>query len=1490
MQIFDRPFCFHNVRFDQTSQYGSIWPSILDFFDLININFDQSFSSSSSSTLWIDRTCSEQTLFAWIPLLLFGISLLIESFFNHRQRDTDPNRQLRLQCSSFVSKKSLISVYFLMKLLCCVSLFSICMMRIIFWFLWANRNDPLAPLIDDSLKTISWIIVTIILFRNHHQNRPSSASVFVFLVTESAIHLFFITLFWLNIFDVIYPQSLYDLESTPSMVMLKTFYTLIVMNFLLFECQTDTDSTQIDSRSSNKSLREKLISPETISSFFSKITFSWFTEFVMKVWHNKTAFQEDLWLLNSDQTSQQVLQPFKRFYQKLRNQKRSISIMRILFRIYWLDLLWIAFLRLCSSLFIFVNPIVLDSIISFLNPTNTEPKWKGFLYSILMFVSPMLESMFNSQHEYRINLVTMRMKTSITAIVYHKSLRLSNIARQRFSTGEIVNLISVDAFRIVDLVNNLNTIWSAPLQILVGVYLLWLQLRYASFAGFSFMLLVVPINIILTQTIRTLQLRLMSKKDSRSKLINEILNGIKVIKLNSWENHFERKINEFRSIEMKQLRFIAYCQAFMNSFFSSASIFVALFSFLAFTLISPDNVLDANRAFVSLALFNVIRIPLVFLPLFFNFVGIALVSIDRLNQFLQCSEVENLLENPGRFPSKIEREQSNTFDKTHLKISNGNFAWNKDDPIPTLSDINIVIESRRLVGIVGGVGSGKSSLMSAILGEMEKLSGKVDIRGRIAYVPQEAWILNDTIRENILLNKKYDAKKYKKVLEACSLEVDLTMFAAGDMTEVGEKGINLSGGQKQRISLARAIYSNSDIYLLDNPLSALDAHVSKHIFDNVIGPKGCLRNKTRVLVTSKLSLLPMMDHIIYMSRGEIKDNGKFDDLLESRGEFSEYVSEYYIDHEKEDLDDEEWADEIKPKIQPVIEKVIRSQSLQMNRDHSIQESRLFASNFISQTFHRSKELSFIESEEILLENIDFNKGRLIGDENIAEGEISSVNQKIYLKTIGFYFCMLILDSLLVSNVFQILNSLWLSEWSNDSLRPLEEQTVIFSFFGTLGICLGCVKASKILHDRMLKRVLRAPMSFFDTTPIGRILNRFTRDIDTVDSRISTNLRIFIMQVLRTFVAFGFIGFQTPLIVLFFVPLIFGYYWLQGIYRYTLRQLKRIESVTRSPMNNLLSETVNGITSIRAYGLSRKFTRDMWRKIDDNNQSYWLGFVAARWLAVRLEFISYSVVFLAAFFAVYSKGSISPGLAGLAISYSLNITSILNLLIRTYSEVETNFVSVERIVEYIEIPKEKQLISPDLAMLPYDWPSSGEILFENYSTQYRPGLKLCLKRINLKIPSGSKVAIVGRTGSGKSSLSLALFRILNPIDGTIYIDDVNIRNITLERLRQSLTIVPQDPLIFTATLRDNIDVLEQHSDSEIIEAISLANLNNFFETINNNLYYYLASSDDLSVGQRQLICLARALLKKNLIVVFDEATACKFFCRLFSNVTVLFSLI
>ncbi|XP_017479612.1 PREDICTED: multidrug resistance-associated protein 1-like [Rhagoletis zephyria] len=1194
-------------------------------------------------------------------------------------------------------------------------------------------------------------------------------------------------------------------------------------------------------------------------------------------------------------------------YQHSEAEKRSvqINVAIVIIKVYWMQLLGIAMLKFVASCLTFGNPVILDFLMTFMSDTSgSQPTWRGFLFAAMMFVFPLFESVINSQHDYWMNILILRIRTCMISMIYNKSLRLSTYGRRNYSTGEIVNIMSVDSQRLTDFLLWANSIWAAPLQFGIAIYLLWQQVGWASMAGLIFMFILLPFNGWISARIRNNQMKVMKEKDKRTKLMNEILNGMKVLKLYAWENSFKDKIQSLRDYECKELYNIAYLSGFMFFAFSAAPFLVGLLTFALYVL--SGNVLDPNKAFVSLSLFNIIRVPMGMLPMLLSMGAMCLVSIRRLNNYLNSEELD---EDAIRYMPDQE---------CAIRVKDGTFTWHRNGTA-SLKDINLEVPHGKLVAMVGSVGSGKSSLLSGVLGDMEKIGGSVNVDGRIAFVPQQAWVQNATLRKNVTFTNAFDEKRYKKVIKACCMEPDINILADGDQTEIGERGINLSGGQKQRISLARAVYADAQIYLLDDPLSAVDAHVGKKLFADVIGNKGLLRNKTRLLATHRISVLSECDEIIVLKDGGISERGTMDQLIEEKGDFAEFLAEYLVenmDNSGDDSEDNELMKSLAEKVKPILE---RSESLRskgsLTRSDSVRSSLGRPAGGIarqqSQTSVRrrresssakeaSKEMSKEQQlkkkggpgeEKVGGKGKGKGAGKLITEESAATG---SVKLKVYIKyfqTVGTAITALIIGSMVVSNVFQIFSSLWLSSWSNDGLDPVKANDtdlrnwrlggyagfgageIVASLFSTIVLNIACIRASKLLHNEMLACIMFAPMAFFDTTPIGRILNRFTKDVDVADSSMVFNLRMGIMQFFRTIVAFLMISLEAPIILAAIAPIIILYYIIQRVYIASSRQLKRIESTTRSPIYNHFAETVNGASSIRAYGVQERFIADSNNRIDHNNTCFYASITASRWLSIRLEFFGYTIVFLAAIFAVLSRGTVTPGMAGLAISYSLNITGVLGMFVRAATDLETNIVSIERLIEYSEVESEAAYYREEKRPPSGKWPKAGEIKFEKYSTRYRPGLDLVVKDVNFSIRSQEKVGIVGRTGAGKSSLTLALFRIIEPSGGKIVIDEVDVGQLGLYDLRSRITIIPQDPVLFTGSLRMNLDPFEVYSDEEIWRSLELAHLKDFVQSVENQLLYKITEGgENLSVGQRQLVCLARALLRKSKILVLDEATA------------------
>lgn len=1270
--------------------------------------------------------------------------------------------------------------------------------------------------------------------------------------------------------------------------------------------------------------------PEAGAAYLSRITFNWFNSMVFKGFR-KPLVQEDLWDLNLKDSTGYIYDGFEkvmeeelgqarqRFQKRLTkdNAKRrqelhqnglskgisqdvlvmeekgkdkkkkkekkeakeqypkSWLIMTILKTFRWL-LFESAVFKLLYDLLAFASPQLLRLMISFTRDSSVY-LWEGYMYAILLLLVAIVQSLFLQQYFQRCFVLGMKVRTALMAAVYKKALIMSNDTRQESTVGETVNLMSADAQRFNDVTNFIHLLWSCPLQIALSIYFLWLELGPSVLAGLAVMILMAPINALLATKSRDLQAKNMKLKDKRMKIMNEILNGIKVLKLYAWEPSFETMILAIREQELQLMRKFAYLSSISTFIFNAAPALVSLATFGVFVGVSPDNILDAEKAFTSISLFNILRFPLAMLPMLIAAMVQTTVSRKRLEKFLGGEDLDT---------SGVSHDPSLS---SVISISDGAFSWSKDSE-PSLKNVSLEVKPGRLLAVVGAVGSGKSSLLSALLGEMHNCKGSINMKGSVAYVPQQAWIQNATLRDNILFGSEYDEAKYEKVVDACALKPDLQLFAGGDQTEIGEKGINLSGGQKQRVSLARATYNNADTYLLDDPLSAVDSHVAKHLFERVIGPKGLLKDKTRVLVTHGISFLPYVDEIVVLKDGVVSEVGSYDSLKASGAAFSEFLNTYAKEQSKsspkDDSSDTEEVDLVPESEEPQPDSPPQDVvSVTLKRENSLRHSqrRSMRNGSI-----RSRKNDSIRSKKTSDET---KKGqRLIEKEAMETGTVKFSVYLQYLRSMGWCFSFWVFAMYFIQNVAVIGSNLWLSDWTNDaeeygnrtypnSLRDTRVGVFgalglaqgVFIFLGTFFLADGAVSASRILHSRLLANVLRVPMMFFDTTPSGRVVNRFAKDMFTVDEMIPMSFRSWTLCLLGVLGTLFVICLATPLFTAVIVPLAVIYYFVQRFYVATSRQLRRLDSVSRSPIYSHFGETVAGLSVIRAYGHQERFLNHNEKTMDENLKSVYPWIVSNRWLAIRLEFLGNLVVFFSALFAVLSRDTLSSGLVGLSISYSLNVTQTLNWLVRMTSELETNIVAVERVSEYTEIENEAPWTTRNRPQ--ESWPETGKIRFEDYKVRYRPELDLVLHGVTCNIDSNEKIGIVGRTGAGKSSLTNCLFRIIEAADGKILIDDIDIASIGLHDLRSKLTIIPQDPVLFSGSLRMNLDPFQKFSDEELWRALELSHLREFATALPEGLEYEVSEGgENLSVGQRQLVCLARALLRKTRILILDEATA------------------
>ncbi|XP_042293386.1 multidrug resistance-associated protein 1 isoform X2 [Sceloporus undulatus] len=1245
--------------------------------------------------------------------------------------------------------------------------------------------------------------------------------------------------------------------------------------------------------------------PESSASFLSKITFWWITGLMVQGYRQPLE-AKDLWSLNKEDMSEEVVPVLARNwakeYEKTKRmlapmlyspkkpakssssngdvteeaealiikpapKEREPSLFKVLYKTFGPYFLMSFLFKAFHDLMMFTGPEILKLLINFVNDKKA-PNWQGYLYTALLFVSAGLQTLVLHQYFHICFVTGMRLKTAVIGAVYRKALVITTSARKTSTVGEIVNLMSVDAQRFMDLATYINMVWSAPLQVILALYLLWQNLGPSVLAGVAVMLLLVPVNAVIAMKTKTYQVAHMKSKDDRIKLMNEILNGIKVLKLYAWELAFKEKVLGIRQEELKVLKKSAYLAAIGTFTWVCAPFLVALSTFAVYVTVSEKNVLDAQKAFVSLALFNILRFPLNILPMVISSIVQASVSLKRLRVFLSHEELD---------PDSIVRGSIKDSDGNSIIVKNATFGWSRSD-LPCLNNINFVVPEHRLVAVVGQVGCGKSSLLSALLGEMEKREGHVSLKGSVAYVPQQAWIQNATLKENILFGREAKESQYQRVIEACALLPDLEIFPSGDQTEIGEKGVNLSGGQKQRVSLARAVYSDADVYLLDDPLSAVDAHVGRHIFEKVIGPKGILKKKTRVLVTHGVSYLPVMDTIIVMTEGKISEMGSYQELLKQDGAFAEFLRTYAGTEQNMESEDTN---------SPVAKEEKHFENGVLANDASGKPMLRQLSNSSTYSTETGKTLQQNSTAELHKTPAEKGAWKLTEADTAKTGKVKPTVYWEYMKAIGLSLAFLSLFLFLCNHVASLASNYWLSLWTDDPIvNGTQQHTDLrLGVYGALGmsqgiavfgysmaVSIGGIFASRRLHIDLLHNVLRCPMSFFERTPSGNLVNRFSKEMDTIDSMIPQIIKMFMGSMFNVIGACIIILLATPVAAVVIPPLGLVYFFVQRFYVATSRQLKRLESVSRSPVYSHFNETLLGVSVIRAFEEQKRFIQQSDLKVDENQKAYYPSIVANRWLAIRLEYVGNCIVLFAALFAVIARHSLSPGLVGLSISYSLQITTYLNWLVRMSSEMETNIVAVERVKEYSEKEKEAEWTLKQAAP-PGNWPQEGKVEFRGYSLRYRDDMDLVLRNIDITINGGEKVGIVGRTGAGKSSLTLGLFRINEAARGEILIDGINIAKIGLHDLRFKVTIIPQDPVLFSGSLRMNLDPFDQYSDEDVWKSLELAHLKNFVSTLPEKLNHECSEGgENLSVGQRQLVCLARALLRKSKILVLDEATA------------------
>ncbi|KAF2858159.1 hypothetical protein K470DRAFT_260080 [Piedraia hortae CBS 480.64] len=1216
--------------------------------------------------------------------------------------------------------------------------------------------------------------------------------------------------------------------------------------------------------------------PMDRATVFSRLTFSWMTS-TMKKGHKQYLEQDDLWNLRKSDTTHDTFEAFDRAWER-ELQRKKPNLWIAMFRAFGGPYFLGAVIKVGSDVLSFVQPQLLRLLIAFVDSyragNKPEPPIKGAAIALAMFAVSVGQTVCLHQYFQHAFETGMRVKSAITAAIYRKSLRLSNEGRASKSTGDVVNYMAVDSQRLQDLAQYGQQLWSAPFQITLCLLSLYQLLGLSMLAGLGVMLLMIPINIVLTRISKKLQKTQMKNKDARTRLMTEVLNNMKSIKLHAWTTAFMDKLNHIRNVcELSTLRKIGAMTAVSNFTWSTTPFLVSCCTFAVFVA-TQNRPLSTDIVFPALTLFNLLTFPLAMLPMIITSIVEASVAVERLTSYFVAAELQ---------PDAVVQQKSVGRGEESVRIRDATFAWNKNDVRNTLHDIDFKAYQGELTCIIGRVASGKSSLLGAMLGDLYKISGEVVVRGKPAYVASMPWVMNASVRQNILFGHKWDQQFYERTIKACALADDLATLPDGDETEVGERGISLSGGQKARLTLARAVYARADIYLLDDVLSAVDQHVGRHLIDNVIGPSGLLKGKTRILATNSIPVLMEANYICLMHGGRIIERGTFAQSMAMKGEISGIVRS---------ASSEEHSESSASQSSESVEKATDTENESEEARETIKpldpqrKSSMASLRRASTASFKGPSGKFGDEEET--------KTKLKSKQTKEFSEKGQVKRDVYIeyaKESNLPAVIVYLLMLLGAQTAQVGGSVWLKRWSEVNNEYGGNPSVgkylgIYFAFGvgssllvvlqTLILWIFCsIEASRKLHERMAYAIFRSPMSFFETTPTGRILNRFSSDIYRVDEVLARVFNMLFTNSARALFTLIVISVTTPAFVALIVPLGALYLWIQKYYLRTSRELKRLDSVSRSPIYAHFQESLNGCSTIRAYRQTQRFALENEWRVDANLRAYFPSISANRWLAVRLEFIGSVIILAAAGFAIMSVSTgsgLSAGMVGLAMSYALQITQSLNWIVRQTVEVETNIVSVERVLEYARLPSEAPAIISKHRP-PVSWPSRGAVTFEGYSGRYRPELDLVLKNVSLDIQSHEKIGVVGRTGAGKSSLTLALFRIIEPAMGHITIDKLNTSTIGLMDLRRRLAIIPQDAALFEGTVRDNLDPGNDHEDTELWTALENARLRDYVASLPDGLQSPIhESGSNLSHGQRQLISLARALLTPSNILVLDEATA------------------
>lgn len=1157
--------------------------------------------------------------------------------------------------------------------------------------------------------------------------------------------------------------------------------------------------------------------PRYKTNVCTRVGFCWTLPFFIKGCR-KDLDEDDLYDALDEHKSNKLGNKLETEWQK-ELTKEDPKFWKALWRSFGMEYVFYAIIVVIIEGLKITQPLSLSKLLAYFQPgQNDVTRNEAFMYAGFIFgasfltVSGVHTNMLNLQH------LGMKMRIACCSLIYRKSLKLSKKAMNGTTIGQMVNLLSNDVNRFDRCVLHVHHLWLVPIETLVVFSLMYVYLGFTCAVGVGFLSFYLPLHMYLGRLNSMLRLKTALRTDERVRLMHEIVNGIKVIKMYTWELPFAKLVQLARKKEILYIR----RTYLINGITLSLSIFSSRFTVFItiFTYVILGNIVTADYVFVLYSFFNILRQCMtIYFPHGMQQFAETKVSINRISTFLLYDEIEQIDTSISMNNFRNEVDQ--------IKLTNVTAKWAPDLTDNTLSHITFTAKNTDLVAIIGPVGSGKSSILQLILQELPVQNGKVESTGKISYASQEAWLFGGTVRQNILFGSKYDEKRYHDVVKVCALERDYKIFPHGDKTLVGERGIMVSGGQKARINLARAIYKEADIYLLDDPLSAVDTHVGKRLFEDCI--ENYLSNKCVILVTHQLQYLQNLNNIILIDKGAMKAHGSYADIQGLDYDFSKLMETKEDDYQFE--------------------------KKKLNSMESIHEQY--------QEQQRTKEAR-------------------------QRGNIKGSTYSEYFKACGsMVLCYLVFFSFILSQLAASGADYFLTFWVNSEQQAKAEEVInshrylyIYSYLAiiiaiiviallrSMGFFEMCMKASIRLHKRMFISILTSPMKFFHTNTHGVILNRFSKDMGSVDENLPFLFSDALQLGLNALGISVIVGIVNPIFFGISLLIFVGFYIMRRLYLSTSRDIKRLEGTTRSPVFTHINASLQGLPTIRAFNAQDALIREFDKYQDNHSSAYYMFLVISRSFGCWLDYVCVIYLGLVTFSFVFFDTETYGGNVGLAITQSLSLTGTFQWGMRQWSELENQMTSVERILEYTKLPKEKI----DKVHISNAWPTNGKIEFRSVSLRYNEKDPYVLKNLCFITKSHEKIGIVGRTGAGKSSLITALFQ-LSKTEGDIIIDGTNITTIGLKDLRSGISIIPQEPVLFSGTMRKNLDPFEEFSDMELWAALGEVELKTVISEMPAGLNTrMMEGGSNFSVGQRQLVCLARAIIRRNRILVLDEATA------------------